>query len=319
MNYFPIFVDAKTLDVLIVGGGEVATRKMELLLKTPASITVVSPDLSNGIAAQVELGRVTHLAQYYDEALLPGRQLVFVATSDSKVNQQISKQAKQLGIFANVVDSPELCHFITPSIIDRSPMVFAISSEGDAPVLVRYWRERLETLIPNTLGSLARFSGRKRKIIKGLLDSVSKRRAFWERFFLSSKITDEQEQEATFNQLIQQVDNDAVTLGELYVVEAPTNSDRLSLAALRYMQQADFAFFNQDVGADVIELIRRDAETELVDDVFSYERLSALLEQGERVCILSAEPVQPEDQRWKRLQADYVVNFFASAPSLEKG
>lgn len=289
MRYFPIFVDCEQLNVLVVGGGEVATRKVELILKTPAQVTLVSPDLTPSLQGLVNDNKITYIEGNYQKALLENMQLVFVATADNALNQQISQDAQAQKVLANVVDSPALCKFITPSIIDRSPVTFAISSEGQSPVLIRYWRERLETLIPHTLGKIARFAGDKRAEVKAALDSVTKRRNFWERFFLSSKVQTAEDLEQEFQTLLFETDNNAPIKGELTVIKAPSHPDDLTLGELRSMQKADVGLYDNSVSDAILEMLRRDSERHLVTgDV--QQQIDKLLAEGLRVCYLAAEP-----------------------------
>ena len=316
MQYFPIFVDGEQLNVLVVGGGEVATRKVELILKTPAKVTVVSPQLSSSLKSLNHQGKLNYINSDYDKALLAGKQLVFVATADHEINRQVSLDAHAAGDLANVVDSPELCHFITPSIVDRSPMVFAISSEGKSPVLVRYWREKLETLVPQNMGRIATFAGEKRKQIKQKLDSVTKRRNFWELFFSSSRSEQPQQLESFYQQLIAQSDNQQPVSGELYVVEAPQQPDLLSLAALRHMQKADIAVYDDQISSAVLELIRRDADRELAS-VDIDTQIESLLKQGLRVCYLSTTPATSQAPLWRKFKAaNFSVGYFSAAALL---
>jgi len=313
VQYFPIFVDGKQLDVLVVGGGEVATRKVELMLKTPAKVTVISPNLSSSLQVLHQQGKLNYVSGNYDKKWLTGKQLVFVATADRGLNRQISIDARAAGVLANVVDSPDLCHFITPSIVDRSPMVFAISSEGKSPVLVRYWREKLETILPQSMGIIAKFAGDKRQQIKHQLDSVTKRRNFWELFFSSSRSEQPQQLEGFYQELIAQSDNERAVSGELYVVEAPSQPDLLSLAALRHMQKADIAVYDGKVGVSIIELIRRDADRESVSANPAVQ-LKTLLQQGLRVCYLSSAPAASQNALWHQLKAaNFSVDYFSSA------
>jgi uroporphyrin-III C-methyltransferase/precorrin-2 dehydrogenase/sirohydrochlorin ferrochelatase len=316
MQYFPLFVDTKQLNVLVVGGGEVATRKVELLLKSSANITIVSPVISKEIQRFVDEGSVLHIPQYYDDTQLDNQKLVFVATSDSVLNAKISHQAKSQNIMANVVDSPSLCHFITPSIIDRSPMVFAISSEGTAPVLVRYWRARLESLIPSTLGQIADFSGRKRQLIKDKFSNSGARRRFWERFFSSSDSDNVKLLDPLFTRLVGTDEQEFSERGELYIVQVTDNEELLSLAALRHMQQSDMALVDKTVAQGVIELVRRDANIDILDQAHNNNQLRELLEDNQRVCILTKQPLNTWQDTIHQFESTYSVRQFNSALSI---
>ncbi|NRA82447.1 MAG: siroheme synthase [Gammaproteobacteria bacterium] len=317
MQYFPIFVDGQKLDVLVVGGGDVATRKVELMLKTPAKVTVVAPSLSKTITELKQQQKIQHIDGRYDKRLLVGKQLVFVATANRELNRQISIDARAAGVLANVVDDPELCHFITPSIVDRAPMIFAISSEGNSPVLVRYWREKLETILPQTMGKIATFAGNQRRQIKQQLDSITKRRNFWEKFFSSARSEQPDQLEPLYNELIAKVENNQLVTGELYVVEAPLQPDLLSLAALRHMQKADIAIYDDGINGAIIELVRRDADRESVTSE-PLIQLDGLLKQGLRVCYLSSRPLNHQSELWQKIKHNnYPVSAFSSANDLE--
>lgn len=313
MQYFPIFVDTVELNVLVVGGGEVATRKVELLLKTHANITLVSPDISREIASYVADGKLTHIKEYYDERFLENVRIIFVATADSQLNASISKRAKELNIMANVVDSPALCHFITPSIIDRTPMVYAISSEGKAPVLVRYWRARLESLIPNTLGAIADFSGSKRDIIKKKFTDGGARRRFWERFFSSSDSDHVEKLAPLFDQLVNTDESEFADQGELYIINVCDNQEMLSLAALRHMQQSDMALTDLGIADGVVELVRRDANLDKLSQSDHMSQIKALLEDNQRVSLLTKQPLAQWKKTIEALNDDYIVREFTSA------
>lgn len=305
MNYFPIFIDCDQLNVLVVGGGEVASRKVELMLKTPANITVVSPKFSASLSQLGAQNRVELIDGPYHPEHLQGKQLVFVATSNFSLNQQISEQAKALNILANVVDSPALCHFITPSIVDRSPMTFALCSEGQAPVLLRYWREKLEALVPTTLAQLAKFGGKKRQQIKNTFDSCPKRRRFWQRFYNANRSEDPEQHQAWFDELLQASSNDESIVGELTVIKCPVHPDQLTLAALRHMQSADIGLYDAQTSALIIDLLRRDASREAISDDWQ-QQLSSYLEQSFKVCYLVTEPNPQQQVYWLQLQAQGV-------------
>lgn len=287
MQYFPIFVDGKQLKVLVVGGGEVATRKVELMLKTPANVTVVSPKLSTSLSQLALDNKITYIEGVYNKSLLNDKQLVFVATENSKLNQQINEDAKHAKVLANVVDSPALCHFITPSIVDRLPMTFAMSSEGKSPVLLRYWRAKLEILIPQNLGEIASFAGSKRQQIKDKLNNVSKRRSFWESFFSSSKSEDTSKLSELFQTLIAKTDN-FISPAELYIINTPDHPDKLTMGTLRHMQKSDIAIYDTDIGQDIIELVRRDAERELRNHN-NFDQFKHYLHDGLKVCYLTTK------------------------------
>ncbi|MFT4938472.1 MAG: uroporphyrin-III C-methyltransferase/precorrin-2 dehydrogenase/sirohydrochlorin ferrochelatase [Paraglaciecola sp.] len=265
MQYFPVFLDTTELNCLVVGAGEVAARKVELLLKTSAQITVVAPEVCNTIKQLALENRLSLHIRQYEEDDLTARQLIFVATDDGLLNAQIHQQARSRNILVNVVDNTPLCQFITPSIVDRSPIIIAISSGGVAPVLLRYLRQKLESLIPQKVSLLGKFSEKFRDQVKSRLNSVTKRRYFWEDVLdgdIAEQVLQGNEDKA---QLMMQdklqTDENMPTKGEVYLVGAgPGDPDLLTFRALRLMQKADVVVYDRLVSPEVMELVRRDAE-----------------------------------------------------------
>ncbi len=180
MDFLPIFLDIKNRNCVVVGGGEVAARKVEMLLRAGACVTVVSPQLGTELREQLQQGRITYRAQAFHAENLDGAVLVIAATSDPVVNQKVSEAAGQLRIPVNVVDNPALCSFIMPSILDRAPILVAVSSGGASPVLARLLRSRLETMIPSAYGRLAAYAADFRERVKSHFSHPEKRRRFWE-------------------------------------------------------------------------------------------------------------------------------------------
>ena len=192
MDFLPIFVNIKNRDCLVVGGGEVAARKIALLLRAGAHVTVIAPELctelsgqlseqpSGQLRAQLPRGMITHRAEVFHPDHLGDAVLVIAATDDPVVNRQVSEAAGRLHIPVNVVDNPGLCSFIMPAIVDRSPILVAISSGGASPVLARLLRARLETLIPAAYARLAAYAADFRERVKLQFSHPEKRRRFWE-------------------------------------------------------------------------------------------------------------------------------------------
>ena len=264
MQYFPIFLDTTELNCLVVGAGEVAARKIELLLKTAASITVVAPWSCDTVERLATQQKITLLPRAFQPQDLHNINLVFVATDDSAVNVQVHDLARQQNILVNVVDNIPLCQFITPSIIDRSPIVVAISSGGVAPVLLRYLRQKLESLIPQKISLLGQFSEKFRELVKQKLTSVTARRFFWEDV-LDGDIAEDilaGNNEQAERKLLSKLDtDDSKITGEVYLVGAgPGDPDLLTFRALRLMQKADVVVYDRLVSPEILELVRRDAE-----------------------------------------------------------
>ncbi len=268
MDYFPIFTQLRGRHCLVVGAGEVASRKLDLLQQAGATVTVVAPQIGASALKMVQDNdKITFIQRSYRSEDLNNQHLVIAATNNSEVNRQVSEDAKQRNIFVNVVDSPELCSFITPAIIDRAPLTIAISSAGQAPVLARLIRGKLESWIPTQYGKLAKLAEKYRDKVKQKLANTTARKNFWENVFegdVAEKVFQGKQREAEFrfeHLLEQQANNDELVKGEVYLVGAgPGDPDLLTFRALRLMQKADVVFYDRLVSADILNLVRRDAE-----------------------------------------------------------
>jgi uroporphyrin-III C-methyltransferase/precorrin-2 dehydrogenase/sirohydrochlorin ferrochelatase len=265
MKYFPIFLDTTDLTCLVVGAGEVAARKVELLLKTSADITVVAPWVCDTVQRFAKEEKILLIVRPYNELDLTNKQMVFVATDNSEINKQIHDQARAQKILVNVVDNTPLCQFITPSIVDRSPIIIAMSSGGVAPVLLRYLRQKLESVIPQKVSLLGQFSEKFRESVKKRFKSVTERRYFWEDVLdgdIAENILQGNEHVAEQKFLEKLNAPDASkTVGEVYLVGAgPGDPDLLTFRALRLMQKADVVVYDRLVSPEILELVRRDAE-----------------------------------------------------------
>ena len=287
MNTFPLFFKLEDRKVLIVGGGDVALRKADLLSRAGAAITILAPSISTEI--QALLSHTKYKAKHeliyknYNKAYMTGARVIIAATDDETLNHQIHADASKLNIPVNVVDTPHLCDFIFPAIVDRNPIVIGISSNGKAPVLARLLRARLETLIPQGYGKLAKLAGEFRSEVKTKIPTLTGRRQFWERAFegqVSQLMFAGNEKEAAA-QLQADLDNTASainekntvddisiesqtvknTMGEVYIVGAgPGDPELLTFKALRLMQQADIVYYDALVSPQVLDLCRRDAD-----------------------------------------------------------
>jgi uroporphyrin-III C-methyltransferase/precorrin-2 dehydrogenase/sirohydrochlorin ferrochelatase len=265
MQNYPIFVDLKDQPCLVVGGGPVALRKIRLMLSAGANITVVAPEIC--VDLESEFGqRITHYARPFEDRDISGYRLITAATSEPEVNRHVSALAQAANIPVNVVDQPELCSFITPSIVDRSPVLIAISTGGDAPVLARMLRAKLEAYIPASYGRLAATMGRYREALKKAVPEERDRRMFWEKvvqgpiaeLFFSGRNENAEQQ---LQKLIQSTSNTDNSMGEVWLVGAgPGDPDLLTFRALRLMQQADVVLYDRLVSPDILNLCRRDAD-----------------------------------------------------------
>jgi uroporphyrin-III C-methyltransferase/precorrin-2 dehydrogenase/sirohydrochlorin ferrochelatase len=265
MDYLPIFMNVRGQPVVVVGGGEVAARKTEMLLRAQAMVTVVSPELAPALADLRERGTIRHVAGRFTDQHLAQARLVIAATDDEAVNRQVANAARERNIPANVVDRPELCTFVFPSVIDRSPIVVAVSSAGASPVLARHLRAKLETIIPVSYGKLALLARRFRDKVKSRFATTDERRRFWEKV-LEGSVAEfvytgrERQAEEALQKALDSASGEPGR-GEVYLVGGgPGDPDLLTFRALRLMQQADVVVYDRLVSREVLDLVRRDAE-----------------------------------------------------------
>ena len=293
MDYLPIFADVRNKLCLVVGGGAVGKRKAGVLLEAGANVRVVAPQIEPELAEQKGINAIV---ARFDAQYLEGVTLVIAATNDRSVNRQVSELARARNIPVNVVDDPELCSFIMPAIMDRSPLMVAFSSGGASPVLTRLMRGRLETMIPQNYSLLAGFAERFRGLVKQRVTNPAKRRIFWENVLegvIAEKVLsgDENSAEAMLLKMLASEDN--ILRGEVYLVGAgPGDPDLLTFRALRLMQKADVVVYDNLVSRPIVDMTRRDAERIYVgkkrdDHTLRQEEINELLvrlaKQGQRV------------------------------------
>jgi uroporphyrin-III C-methyltransferase/precorrin-2 dehydrogenase/sirohydrochlorin ferrochelatase len=299
MNYLPIFIDITQKPCLVVGGGDIAYRKINLLLKANAQVSCVAQACCNGVTQLAKNNTITVIEKAFEPSDIKSQVLIVSATNDRALNAQVSDLAKNTNIPVNVVDSPDLCTFIMPSIVDRSPIVIAISSAGKAPVLARLIRAKLESTIPNAYGKLAELAGSFRAQVKAKFNNIEDRRYFWEKAFsgvVAEKVFSGKTDEAKLDLQTQLDKSTDSEMGEVYLVGGgPGDPDLLTFKALRLMQQADVILYDRLVSDEVMELVRRDAELIYVGkerDNHSVPQdginqlLVDLAKQGRRVCRL---------------------------------
>lgn len=267
MNYFPLFIDLKNQNCLVVGAGEVAARKIELLAKAGANITVIAPEISHTITQfAADSPAINIIPRDFSTTDIHQQRLIISATNQADINTLVAQTAHQHNIPVNVVDNPKLCSFIVPAIIDRSPVIAAVSSGGASPVLARLLRAKLESLIPPAFGRLAQLAEKYRPLVKEYITPPSQRRIFWEKalqgsiaeLFYSGK---EAEAETHLKDAIINSSDTQKINGEVYLVGAgPGDPDLLTFRALRLMQQADIVVYDRLVSKEILALARRDAE-----------------------------------------------------------
>lgn len=265
MRFLPIFMNIRDQACLVVGGGQVAARKVYLLHRAGGKVRVVSPALCEELQRWADAGDLEHIARPFETSDIQGQAVVIAATDQQAVNAEVAALARAQGIPVNVVDDPDAGSFIMPSIIDRTPVQIAISTGGASPVLARLLRAKLETFIPAAYGRLAELLERFRERVKQRFGNTDDIRRFWEDV-LEGPIADmlvagkDEAAEAALELAIRDA-APAGHQGEVYLVGAgPGDPDLLTFRALRLMQRADVVVYDRLVSAPILDLVRRDAE-----------------------------------------------------------
>jgi uroporphyrin-III C-methyltransferase/precorrin-2 dehydrogenase/sirohydrochlorin ferrochelatase len=291
MDYLPIFVDVRERLIVVIGGGAVAARKVELLLKAHARVRVIAPQLHSELGLFRDAGRIEHFAGRFVPAQLEGAALVIAATDDVAVNEAVAGSARTLGIWANVVDDTERSAFIFPAIVDRSPVLVAVGTAGHSPTLARRVRAQIEALLPERLGELAAFAGRWRERVRSALPNPAARLRFWETFFAGPVATQvlAGQSEAAEQTAATELDRARLTAagegirGEVYLIGAgPGDPDLLTLRAQQLLQLADVILHDRLVSPQILARARRDAQRVYVgkapgDHRNTQERINELL------------------------------------------
>jgi len=267
MKYFPFFLQLDQLPCLIVGGGSVAERKLDLLIKAKANITVISLEFSDYILDLAKTHNIRCVKKEYSNKILEENKYNFVisATNDVSLNERVAKDCKKYNIIVNVVDQPEICDFIFPSILERGDITVAVSTGGASPVLARVLRTKLETMVPGSYGKLAEIVSANRIKVREKMKKFSSNKIFWEKMlngkFLELVLSGKTDEAKSFlDEQIDNFDEDVANQGEVYLVGAgPGDPDLLTFKALRLMQQADIALYDRLVHPSIVDLIRRDA------------------------------------------------------------
>jgi uroporphyrin-III C-methyltransferase/precorrin-2 dehydrogenase/sirohydrochlorin ferrochelatase len=268
MEHLPVFLDIKAKHTLIVGNGVVAARKADLLLRAGSDLTIVAPELGEELIQLAGSYDFKHQKSALTAENLNECVIAFGCSEDDSVIQNLRELAATAGVMVNVPDTTESCDFIMPAVVDRSPLLIAISSGGSSPLLVRMLKARFETTIPAAYGRLAKFAGRYRDRIKNLIPNPTRRRRFWEAM-VSGPVA-----EHLFSNQLEQAEllmdsqlekasaaGDKPPAGEVYLVgTGPGDPDLLTFRALRLMQQADVVLYDRLIGDGILNLVRRDAE-----------------------------------------------------------
>lgn len=265
MEHLPIFLSVKDQFCIVIGGGEIATRKAAMLLRAGARVQVVSPDLCANLCKFRDEGRLEHVARPYRDGDLDEACLAFAATDSEQVNHQVAEAGRRLRVPVNVIDHPHDGSFIMPSIIDRSPVVAAVSTGGASPVLARLIRSRLESMIPAGYGRLAELCGRFRDRVKHSFSNLNDRRRFWDHVLqggVAERVFSGHMDEAEALMERELTDQGLQSgMGEVYLVGGgPGDPDLLTFRALRLMQQADVVVYDRLIAKPVLAMTRSDAE-----------------------------------------------------------
>ncbi len=300
MRHLPIFLDIAGRRAIVVGGGVPAARRAETLLNAGARVAVHAESLCDDFAQLRARHAFEHVPHDPTPADLAGAALCIVAADHPERDARAHGLAKQAGVLVNVANAPDLCDFILPSIVDRSPIVVAISTGGASPLLGRMLRARIETTIPAAYGRLADFVRDMRGRVNARLASGVARRRLWESA-LDGPVAelvlagDRARAVAALDEELAQAsdDGDMSVRGEVYLVGAgPGDPDLLTFRALRLMQKADVVLHDNLVDPSIVELARREAERIYVgkrkgDHALPQEEIGDLLvrlaRQGKRV------------------------------------
>jgi uroporphyrin-III C-methyltransferase/precorrin-2 dehydrogenase/sirohydrochlorin ferrochelatase len=296
VDYLPVFVAVRGQQTVVVGGGEVAERKVSLLREAGAKVRVVAPELCAELAAALAPPDLTHVAREYERGDLDGARVVIAATDRMDVNARVAADAQQLGVLVNVVDQPALCGFVMPSIIDRAPVLVAVSTGGASPVLARLTRSALEAALPVRLGELADFAARRRDRVKAAFGDVASRRAFWERalagepgqLVLAGRVV---EAERAFDAALARGASPPAAVA--VIGSGAGDPEQLSLAAARALGRADLVVHELATAHAVLALCRRDAlrhalRADAVLDGAALDRLTQVARAGGAACIVRA-------------------------------
>lgn len=263
MNCYPIFADLHKRPVLLAGAGKVAERKAESLLQAGAIVRVVAEQLSPVFQTWQQEGKIVYLGGVFHDFYLDDVFLAVAATDDNAFNRRIFEAAEARGKLCNTVDTADLCSFIVPAVIDRSPLKIAISSNGTSPVLARKWRQIIETLVPLHTGTMAAIAGKWRSAVKAKIDGTENRRRFWENLFESrfNALAAQSDTAAAEAELSSQLEGYRPQQGEVVLVGAgPGDAGLLTIHALQAIQAADVVFYDALVSDGIMAMVRKDAE-----------------------------------------------------------
>lgn len=306
MLLFPLYASLRDKRIVVVGGGEVAERKVRLMVKAGADVRIVSPAFSPALDEMGRRGQVDLLQQVFEPSVLDDAWFVIAATDRDDVNAQVARAAEERQLFVNVVDDPALATVHVPSIVNRSPLVIAISSAGSAPMVARHVREQMEALVDGAMGQLTALCQRQRQQIQNHRPSLGERRRFYEWLIRGPVLQHLRDgDEAAAEQLLEEalLDDGAAPPGRLVRIDvASDDAGDMTLRGLRALNQADIIFHDECIDDSILDLARRDASQqrfgtdpsspagELPEEI--EQQLPALLDAGQIVVVLVRSPVR---------------------------
>jgi uroporphyrin-III C-methyltransferase/precorrin-2 dehydrogenase/sirohydrochlorin ferrochelatase len=302
MQHLPLFADLRDRAVLIVGGGVVAERRVRQMLEAGAVVTVLAPELCEALADLAADGRITHLRREFADETLDPYWLVVAATDDRAVNERVATAAQSQKRFCNVVDDAELCSFLMPAIVDRSPVTIAIGTGGHSPVLARWVKGLIEAWLPSRLGALAGLVGRWRARARELVPDPTQRRRFWERIVTGATAEHafagrDADAERTLEAELATFGGEPTERrGEAYLVGAgPGSPDLITVRGRQLLAIADVVLYDRLASPALLQYARREAELICVGKTprrpsITQKQLNRLLvglvRSGKRVCRL---------------------------------
>jgi uroporphyrin-III C-methyltransferase / precorrin-2 dehydrogenase / sirohydrochlorin ferrochelatase len=302
MEFLPLFVKLDQRAVLVVGGGDVAARKIRLLRAANADITVVAPVLCAELAALGATGALHHIDTEFAPSQITRQRLVIAATDDPMINEAVARAANAAGVLVNVVDDLALSTCVVPAIIDRDPVVVAVSTGGSSPVLATQLRAQIETLLPPSLGALAQFARRHRTSVKAQIPALSVRRRFWSQVLdgeIGTLVLEGRNTEAdsALGSALQTADT-YVARVRCRVVAISSEPDALTLGTLRNLYSAEVIVYDEDVSSAILAYARRDAEQRVLSTVATRlefirsrrEFLRPFLASGTSLLYLTTQP-----------------------------
>ncbi len=297
MDHYPVFLNLKNRPVVVIGGGNIAERKVENLLNAGAHMTLIAPEITVNLQQHVDDKQINHEQREFQDNDIDNTLLVVAATNNHQLNRHIAELAHADNTLVNVVDDSELCSYIVPSVVDRSPVTIAVSTGGASPVLARQLRMKLETMVPSSCGQLAAITEEYRDVVKERFATNELRKQFWENALkgpFAELVYAGQIKEARhlLDQLIAEGDGQS-KMGEVYLVGAgPGDPDLLTFKALRLMQQADVMVYDRLVSKTILDMANRNADRIYVgkekdNHAVPQNKINALLvdlaKQGKRV------------------------------------